>query len=179
MMRFHPLPLLWLSDSPCMWRNLYDHLFCNAIIIIRSIFFFGAFFAFFSYLWVVSECVPLQSIMHRGDEKKNANGNIVPYVSAELWHFAFHMYVPSVVVYVYVYRSETVKDSLPNSMRLFVVPLLCHHYECFSIQKCVCVRHLFAIIWSVASSYLSRVSALLVYGCKEAGNLFKTIKATI
>lgn len=177
MMRFHPLPLLWLSDSPCMWRNLYDHLFCNAIIIIRSFFFFVCFFclSWSCELWVN---VYLYKVSCIEAMKKNANGNIVPYVSAELWHFAFHVYVPS-VVYVYVYGSETVKDSLPNSMRLFVVPLLCHHYECFSIQKCVCVRHLFAIIWSVASSYLSRVSALLVYGCKEAGNLFKTIKATI
>lgn len=54
MMRFHPLPLLGLSDSPCMWRNLYDHLFCNAIIIIRSFFFFVCFFCLSSSceLWV-------------------------------------------------------------------------------------------------------------------------------
>lgn len=40
------------------------------------------------------------------------------------------------------WQCRTAKGSLASWARLFVVPLLCHHYECFTILNCLCVAYL-------------------------------------
>lgn len=153
MMRFQWPPLLRL---PFAFRTC-DEIFMITYSAMPLLLFtssLGHFFLLSRLVWVVSECVPLQSIMHKG-KKKNIWKHCEPYVSAELWHFAFRVYVPNVKVCLFTLVCVAVCVCVAVSIavcawngegqfgkqyaRLFVVPLLCHHYECFSIQNCKCV----------------------------------------